>query len=123
MASALVQEGEQDQRHYYKKLQLCTEILFPYLAFLSVTLRCPACGVTPGSEKVQGGLHLALGINFVCARLLEKKSCRNVSTVAAFFQKESNITTLYSNLFVTSPHCPGPNKGADLQCTTAVDNY
>lgn len=73
MASALLQEGEQDQRHYYKKLQLCTEVLFPYLTFLSVTLRCPAYGVTPGSEKEQGGLHLALGINFVCARLLEKR--------------------------------------------------
>lgn len=103
MASAPVQEGEEDQRHYYKKLQLCTEILFPYLAFLSVTLRCPASGVNPGSGKEQGGLHLALGINFVCTCLLEKdlQKCVHCSS---FFFKKNPISPLCTVIYLSPLH-------------------
>lgn len=82
--------------------------------------------LTPELEQAQGKNRVACVWLWTLILYLHtswEKTCRNVSAVAAFFQKESDITTLYSNLFLTSPRCPSPNKGADLQHTTAVENY
>jgi len=94
-ASAPAREGERDQRDYYKKLQLCIEILFPYLAFLSVTFYCPNSGLRADSGKEQAqpafgpGEIISVPVH-VLGRDLEK--CVHCGI---FFPKESNITTLY----------------------------